>query len=476
MEVWCKQKKTQALFRLNDAIDWNAQKPIEAKSARIKITLKNAFANLIGAEGIPFDVDDEVYLFADYKPLTRTYGFPSDEHLITVGLITESNANLSENKRNIDLTATDKTYVLLSRLVVGTYSKGKGFTAPDIIRNLILQYAKNEITTKNVAKRRKDGSLFPTIDYSVLWKPLYEVIAELSQVDYTGEDRNYVFYIDKNNDLHWYYPYQKPTLRLSQDIGPNDTTIPFAGNYLEYPPKGVIQIENEQIIYFERTSNAFLNCIRGAYGTSPASHSAGANITSQILKEGMNEIRSAKFERRNEDVVNFVIFNAGPTPAKSDLLWYYYHEATEEKEFRMVFKNWKDISAELKRRERAMPNWGNPENEYPSSYPWTTSWGVTVNNNSQYKAEFIKKQKEIGIARARLLCNKLAEPLWKGTVEMKGATFYSPGDLIIVVFPSLGLTENLRQPMRIEQITHTFTKDGWITTLDLKEDPSAYVV
>lgn len=69
-----------------------------------------------------------------------------------------------------------------------------------------------------------------------------------------------------------------PVTTTSQAVGLTSTTI-YVANKLNFPTSGVVEIEQERIIYSGSTSTSLTGCIRGAYGTVAATHSAGVTVT-----------------------------------------------------------------------------------------------------------------------------------------------------------------------------------------------------
>jgi hypothetical protein len=66
---------------------------------------------------------------------------------------------------------------------------------------------------------------------------------------------------------------------LSFAIGDAVTTIPTSGDGMDgFEDTGDIQIDSEVITYAGKTANSFTGCVRGAYDSTPASHSALSTI------------------------------------------------------------------------------------------------------------------------------------------------------------------------------------------------------
>lgn len=64
---------------------------------------------------------------------------------------------------------------------------------------------------------------------------------------------------------------------LSQNIDGVDTTITVASTD-GFPSSGVLHIENELTEYGNKTATTFTDCTRGAYSTTAAAHSSGAEV------------------------------------------------------------------------------------------------------------------------------------------------------------------------------------------------------
>jgi len=57
--------------------------------------------------------------------------------------------------------------------------------------------------------------------------------------------------------------------------------------------------------------------------------------------------------------------------------------------------------------------------------------------------------------------------LWKSTIKLKGTNAYNIGNLITLDIPSLSWSV---RDLRIEEISHSISKSGWITSLSLAQD------
>lgn len=218
----------------------------EAKKNSSTLTLKNPNRKL---NDVVLEKDDStIKIYLDWSPIT------SQNPLMVTTLSTIGYPVNDSGFSTIKLKALDKTALFLSKLWAFSYSAVEGLTAKEIIQNVINHTqddlpASEQITFNNMATTRANGSAFPTgVSISKTWKPIYEWINELSSTDATGDDREYVYYLDEDNDLHWGYPYQKQSTTLTADITDSDTTIPVV-NADTYPDEGGILIGDEQITY-----------------------------------------------------------------------------------------------------------------------------------------------------------------------------------------------------------------------------------
>ena len=69
-----------------------------------------------------------------------------------------------------------------------------------------------------------------------------------------------------------------PVTTTTQAVGLTDTTINVASKN-EFPTSGVVEIDQERIIYTGGTSTTLTGCSRGAYGTTAAVHDSGVTVT-----------------------------------------------------------------------------------------------------------------------------------------------------------------------------------------------------
>lgn len=395
---------------ITNLLNFQQSRGLELKSSKADLVLKNSpFRDENEGESI-FQEDGTVEIYADYLPITR-----ATNQLLLSGQIRQINFSAGENGAQTKLTVADRTVLLLGSLQGGTF---KNKTSAEIIKTLVQAATEDgngnqKVTTTNVSETDKDGgSLKNIVEFRETFKPLTEIINELSQPARTGDDRPYQFYVDTDNDLHWFYPSQ--------------------------------------------TSNG-------------------------DLTYGVHEIFEYTINRSSDDVVNMVIYNAGPDLKGDGVLWYFYDTNSKTSELRMKFFPFTDLSKQLFDAEVLLGNLVEDLTgsiPYPSkgklysdgTYNFTTSWGESVANFNAYNQGYRNELKSRGDASSRNITTRFGKLLWKGNVVLKGTNQYKAGDLLTVTLPSMGSVL-----LRVQDVTHNFQKGGWATTLEIKEDEATIV-
>ena len=288
-------------------------------------------------------------------------------------------------------------------------------TVPNIIKNIVGQISDkgdgtNDITTNNVATTNAGGGSFPTITYAQNFKPVVEWISELSQPDFTGDDRAYMFYVDKDNDLHWFYPTQTTSASIVE---------------------GTDEIYS---INLSRNNNKIVNMVIFNAGTDCNGNGilwytwdkTTKSSTLKMKYVSMTDIAKMMFD---DEIAagNLAESSSGTIPYKGKLY-------------------------------------------YLTSSSGTTSWNESYSSESDYKNKFRERAKALGEARGQKIVQRLGKLTWSGGVEVKGTTGCVAGDLLSCTFPTLGLTN---YKLRIVDVQHTFGTNGWITTFQLEEDEEA---
>jgi len=446
-------------------LDFNISKGTEAKKNTITLNLTNANSKL---NDINFITDDSsIKCYLDWNPIT------TQDPIISSTLNALSYGLDNKGKAKQKLKATDKTGLFLSKLWSQSIQQSSSIKVDAAVKQVIGHIndfdTGTSVTTNNVATTKADGSAFDIdVDIAKTWKPGYEWLNELSQPNYTGEDRPYVYWVDEDNDLHWTYPFQKPNTTLSSTIDAIVTTVPVTST-VGYPDSGTFVIDDEIIAYSSKDSTNFLGCTRG-YGFSSAnSHTSGVTVTGQVLEEGTDDVYKMNIDTTDEGTYNFIIYNAGETPAGYEYLDYTLDETDIGKKFKMKFYDWKQIANDLSNTERRNTGYGTTTGSYPDGgYPYTTSWAAVVADDGEYQDAFIA---EI-VSRAENKAKSFfigGQQRFKATIQMRGNLDFESNELVSVVSNKYGLTNFLR----IKDIKHQLNSKGWITDMELSTDVDA---
>jgi hypothetical protein len=99
---------------------------------------------------------------------------------------------------------------------------------------------------------------------------------------------------------------------------------------------------------------------------------------------------------------------------------------------------------------------------FPTSYPYTTAWGTTCSNDSDYNEAIITRATILGTAKGKSIVIESSETKKSATINIPITLNYSQGELIRLIAP----TNNYNNTMRIEDIQW----GSYNTILTLKED------
>jgi len=433
-EVWHKPKGSDTATQLtkhngyDEPLKVTVKRALNAKATIATIMFKNTFQVYRKL----FKDEDTIQVYSSWDGVVK-----NDDLLINLS-VNSYNQKLNEAVRVISVKGMDRTYMLLNNVYMT-----KGFNdddnkdTPTIIKKAVLSTTHDEgrqgyVTTNHVKTKAWVPSAndyvgtFENVNIHLLMKTCYEWIKELSNDPYTRysyssdsniqSDRGYIFWVDEDNDLHWVYPSQ------SKDF---------------------------DIIF------------------------------------GQNNILEVNMGKSVFDVYNMVIFNGGDGLTAKAIKWYFWDRASEQPQIKIRVQPMKDIARDLAKAEIDAGNLIEDTNgqftingvKYKDKgYPFTTTWGETVNNDDEYigtrTSGFKGKVIEKCYARSKALIRQASGLKWKGTVVMKGTRTYSPGHLVGFTYPDYNMKDVL---LRVNGVTHQLDKNGWITTLDLQEDESAIV-
>lgn len=388
---------------------------------------------------------------------------PSSVFLLGVYYILDVNPAQNIKGTPIQLKCADKSFILFNKVWAFSYSQIKGFTAPTAIQNIIRQNTRSDngiyqgtgadsevrydidarlVSETNSAgtgyiqdtRRSTDeegnpqtgGTAFPVISMSKVWKPIYEWMNELSELEnvnfpdelVTGVTpvygKPFIMWVDEKNRFHW--------------IETNDTS------------NGIIDI-----------------------GTT-------------------KHVHSYKFTKSIFDVINFIVFRAGEDLLGNGVLGYHVDSRTNVTATKMRVVAMTDIGKTLIDEEERI---GNLVENSSGSFTYSARslkynlkaggtaiphWATAVvSGTAAYNISLRKKMRADGVTRATNLINRLAGARYKGTLERKG-TAVTVGNLLTFTNTRTGIVQ---EDMRIMDVRYTLNKTGYFQSLTLEQDPLA---
>lgn len=176
----------------------------KAKTNTAELTLDNYNESYVAGGEVWLKSEDTIAIYAANGDVDIT----NSAHLI--GTYTIIDVAFNSESLMLNVTCIDKTYNMLSRVWAGD----KSDTVNNIINNIVQTVSETGSSTADVtttiSSTKSDGSAFSTVQYFTTHKSAYDIIGELSQTEYTGDDRAYIFWFDENNHFYWQYPDQTP--------------------------------------------------------------------------------------------------------------------------------------------------------------------------------------------------------------------------------------------------------------------------
>ena len=390
---------------ITDLLDTKQQRGLEIKSSKTDLLLSTS-QNKYKTGGVSDFVEDgTIEVYVDNSAITRT-----SSQLLLTGQITQISNVFSEAGAQQKITAADRTVLLLGGLWSFTYENQN---PSEIIISVVEQVSGGEVTTSNVATSTVGGPAFADItQFSFVFKPVYDWVKELSQPEYTGEDRGYMFYVDKDNDLHWFYPSQT-----------SDGTL-------------IEGTDNIYDIKLKRNNNKIVNMVV---------FNAGQDLNG-----------------------NGVLWYYQDTTSRSNVLHAKFQPMTDLG--RDLIKAEITSGNLVESTSGTVPFQGKLY-AVANSYPFTTSWGVSASSFDDYNSDFRDELKSVrGKNRAQKITQRFGKLVWEGSIVLKGTNSYVAGNLITLTSKTLGLSSQL---LRVIDVTHSIGLNGWKTSLQLMEDEDA---
>jgi hypothetical protein len=423
---------------LTDVVRVGTRKATEMSHNTMDIVLKNdrwSDRPYISAGGeIQFRPEQQIDVFVrfddDGAGLTKDLSY-----LLFAGRVVEFKCVTSEKDSPITLKCSDATYIAMNKLYVGDEID----TIPNLISRVIALVnhglpARKKITAEQsstlptpdgfVASVRSDASAFPSTRVTKVFKPAYEVINELSQPTQTGEETPYRFHVNRENRFTWFYP-QDSARHVIEEGAQTPLTVVYT----------------HPITKTERT----------------------------VVDPNTHRVKSVDLTRAVYDIVNFIIYKAGVDLNDTQILGFKYDTTSGSPTVKDSFRNWEEIARNVKLAEK---NVGNltyvKEDEYTiANTSGTTAWGQSYSSSSDYNEKFVNFCKRIAESRAEGEFRKTGSPRWRGRVEVRGENNFDANDPIIFTSARHGIQKVF---MRITEVSHNISKNGWFTSLQLEEE------
>jgi len=307
------------------------------------------------------------------------------------------------------------------------------------------------IITRIIGTPDSDTSLFPSIpiatrnnnfpfkSFTLIAKPIYEMLQNLSQIDMTNTtdeldpentsfnliiQRAMRYHLDEKNRLHWFYPIDN-----TFGEGLNTDSTDKVGNDLD--------------LVMGTTTNF--------------------------------EIKRHKLKFALYEVINFIYFEAGTDMNGDSILGFRYDPTSGAPTIKDSKRSYPRIPESM-RLEDDVVNGGNITKDatkksgyaFPTSYPITPKWNkdITINNDGEYNTQFKNEARRKGNAKADSIIRGTSSQRWKGTIETRFHNF-TVNDLLRYTSQAGGI---YREKLRITEVNHNIQKAGAFTTLSVEAD------
>ena len=421
---------------LTDVKQINVRKSSDMGNNAGDFGLRNPITNLtlyMDNEGIRFNPEQDVLFYARYDDdgtgLPETY-----DNLIFSGRVVEFEGESTDTKTDIKVSTVDSSFIVLNRIYIGdefgpvneTVKKVIGFAnnnTPELSKQIVVA---DESDGGFLADEKSDGTEFPGVQYSSAGRPVYKVLQELAQPLYTGEAENvnYRFFVDRNNELHFFYPsdgVQHVIVEGSRETESAVYTHPITG----------------EDISFDDTN--------------------------------IHKLIQTKLKLAVYDITNFIIYKAGEDLEGNQIMNFAFAPTSGVPITKDSFRSWEKITKKLKQDEESV---GNLTKEYGDRYTvanssGTTSWGVAYGSEEAYNNALVQRAENIAEAIADAEFRATADPRWRGSIEVQGQNIYEPGDALMFTSNRLGIQDIF---MRIVDVQHSISKGGWFTNLTVQEE------
>ncbi len=382
-------------------------------------TLKVPNQNRGSVGDIEFDDRVELYFYTGSTPVS------SD--LIISGNVNQIENSINNEDNTFTIEGSNRTEELLNVLVQLAFSKAEKDISQVVQEIIDKVNNQNRVTagddgfiSTDIQQTKDDGSAFPKKVYMAAYKPAYELIENFSTDEYT-KDGAYMFWMDSNNTFHW----RSKKTKLSSD---------------DYK-----------------------------------------------FSEVGDNIRELNIEEGNWNVYNSVIVDVGEDcNGHGNQTLAYNPRSMVEAGTKWKFLDVSSTTPELitTEAENHPAKWstgsdGEPTEMFPNSYPYTcsfpkldssyetTSSNWVVSNDNDFNLAIRRTARLDGKEKGQSFLSKHGEISYRMDLQLNGTNAYQMGEIAEITAPSYNLQN---QRVRIKEISHNFSNEGWITVLNCEED------
>lgn len=391
---------------------------IETNKDTFRINFLNQNRDLTGQ----FNSDDRIQIYL------YTSASPTSDDLVFDGMITEIDHEISSTNRRLIIRGVNRTRELLSNLV-RIQETDQTKNSSDIVEEILAIVNNNNVVNAgderyidyddtSVAQTKSDSSAFPGKVFVVNYKTAYEAIEQFSDDEYT-EDGQYIFYIDNENKFYWRKKTDITYDGLDLEEGVNVETLSVR--------RGEFDVYNSVIVAAGRD----------AYGN-------GTHIL-QINAVSILEIGSKwKFLDRTTIAPELIGKEKSSNPASF----------TTDAE-----GNFTDDNFPTSYNYNMQFEWDSDGDGTPDT--------KTVTSDAEFNQAIRQEAKRQARNAAQNFLNLHGDIQIKATAQVNGSLSYEKGQVVKLTSATANLSE---QELRIQDVSHTFSKAGWKTNLDLLQD------
>lgn len=201
VEVYYQESPTSALTKLTNVISVRVVRTSDIKNNSLEVELSNRNGEAMENGEIKYLTDNYIRVYiadglVDVNDVSHLFGI----FFIKTPTLT------SENKR-VKLECGNNTYKYLNKVYT---ADNVGKTSREIIYNVVQVGDSTGLVQNNVTTvmdtTKSNGQPFKIINYAAANKTMYEVVSELSQPEFTGDDKPYLFWVDEFGKFYWTYP------------------------------------------------------------------------------------------------------------------------------------------------------------------------------------------------------------------------------------------------------------------------------